>query len=164
MGKKILVVSDNHGNMYNLQTTIAFMEGKIDAMVHCGDSEFSPDTLRGLVDCPVYMAEGNCDYQFSGDSEDIFEMAGHVCFVTHGNRYGVNWGEDELLERALEMGADLVFYGHTHCPAYEIYEEEGVTIFNPGSVSQPRQNPPKPSFLVVELEEDGEVNPHFYSL
>ena len=131
MGKKILVVSDNHGNMYNLQTAIAFMEGKIDAMVHCGDSEFSPDTLRGLVDCPVYMAEGNCDYQFSGDSEDIFEMAGHVCFVTHGNRYGVNWGEDELLERALEMGADLVFYGHTHCPAYEIYEEEGVTIFNP---------------------------------
>lgn len=164
MGKKILVVSDNHGNMYNLQTAIAFMEGKIDAMVHCGDSEFSPDTPRGLVDCPVYMAEGNCDYQFSGDSEDIFEMAGHVCFVTHGNRYGENWGEDELLERALEMGADLVFYGHTHCPAYEIYEEEGVTIFNPGSVSQPRQNPPKPSFLVVELEEDGEVNPHFYSL
>ena len=33
------------------------------------------------------------------------------------------------------MGADVVFYGHTHCPAYHVYESEGVTVFNPGSIA-----------------------------
>lgn len=164
MGKKILVVSDNHGEMYNLSMALDYMKGKIDALVHCGDSEFSMERLRGLADCPVYLAEGNCDYYFTGDSEDIFEMEGHVCFVTHGNRYGVNWGEEELLDKALEMGADLVFYGHTHVPSCHVYEEEGVTLINPGSIAQPRQYPPVPSFLVVEFGENGEVEPHFYKL
>lgn len=164
MGKTILVVSDNHGNMSNLEMVIDYMKGKMDVMVHCGDSEFTPDMLRSMAGCPVYMAEGNCDYDFAADSEDIFELAGHVCFVTHGNQYGVNWSEDELLDRALEMGADIVFYGHTHCLAYHVYEEEGVTILNPGSVALPRQDPPVPSFLVVELKDDGEIEPHFYRL
>lgn len=164
MGKKILVVSDNHGSWENLQVALDYTKGQIDALVHCGDSEFTPEMLRGMADCPVYLAEGNCDYYFSGDREDIFEMDGHVCFVTHGNQYGVNWGEDELLDKALEMGADIVFYGHTHVPAYHVYEDEGVTVFNPGSIAQPRQMPPVPSFLVVELKEDGEVEPHFYKL
>ena len=164
MARKILVVSDNHGNMTALKYVIDTFRGEFDAMVHCGDSEAGCEKLRSLVDCPVYMAEGNCDYDFEGDSDDIFEIEGHVCFVTHGHRYGVNWGEEELLEKALEMGADIVFYGHTHCPACHAYEEENVRIFNPGSVALPRQMPPEPTFLMLEFKEDGEVVPHFYSM
>ncbi|MDO5145474.1 MAG: metallophosphoesterase [Eubacteriales bacterium] len=164
MGKKILVVSDSHGNMENLRVVLDFMNGKIDALVHCGDAEMPPDIIKGMVECPVYMAEGNCDYGFFDDRDDIFEMGGHICFVTHGDKYGVNWGEEDLLDKAMEMGADIVFYGHTHCPAYHIYEEEGVTILNPGSVALPRQNPPVPSFLVVDLKDNGEIAPHFYRL
>lgn len=164
MGRKILVVSDNHGNMANLKYVLEEFQGQIEAMVHCGDSEFPSGMLRSLVECPVYMAEGNCDYGFEESQDDIFEFGDHVCFVTHGHRYGVNWGEDELVEKALEMGADLVFYGHTHRPAYQIYEEEGVTILNPGSIALPRQDPPQPTFLMVEFEEDGKIIPHFYTL
>lgn len=164
MGKKILVVSDNHGSRANLDVALEYTKGQIDALVHCGDSEFTREMLQELVDCPVYLAEGNCDYYFTGDGEDIFEIEEHICFVTHGNQYGVNWGEEELLEKALEMGADIVFYGHTHVPAYHVYEEEGVIVLNPGSIAQPRQNPPVPSFLVVEFKENGEVEPHFYKI
>lgn len=162
MGKRVLVVSDNHGNMSNLDIVLDFMKGNMDAMVHCGDSEFTMEKLRSLAECPMYLAEGNCDYMFTGDREDLFEIEDHICFVTHGNQYGVNWGEEELLDKALELGADVVFYGHTHCPVYHKYEEEGVTIFNPGSIALPRQNPPEPSFLVVEFKEGGEIEPHFY--
>ena len=81
------------------------------------------------------MAEGNCDYNFSRDKEDIFELGDHVAFVTHGDAYGVSWGEEELVSKAQEMGADVVFYGHTHCPAFHYYEKEGVTVFNPGSIA-----------------------------
>ena len=164
MAKNILVVSDNHGNMSNLSFVLEEFKGKFDALVHCGDSEFSVDELRGMVGCPVYLAEGNCDYNFTADSEDIFEFEGHVCLVTHGHHRGVNWGDEELLDYALEMGADIVFYGHTHCPAYQVYAEEGVTMLNPGSIALPRQNPPCPTFLVLEFDDDGEFKPHFYSL
>lgn len=164
MGKKILVVSDNHGNRDKLLAAIEEWKGKIDALVHCGDSEFDVDYLRSLVDVPVYMAKGNCDFGFREDPEALFEFEGHTCLVTHGHRYGANWGDEELLERALEMGADILFYGHTHVPAYNIYEEENVTLMNPGSVALPRQYRPQPTFMVVEFLEDGEIEPHYYTL
>ena len=112
MGQKYLVVSDNHGNMSNLEYVIERFRGKIEALIHCGDMEIPPEMLEELAGCPVYMAEGNCDYNFSRDKEDIFELGDHVAFVTHGDAYGVSWGEEELVSKAQEMGADVVFYGH----------------------------------------------------
>lgn len=164
MGKKILVVSDNHGSKYNLKMVVEEWKDKIDAMVHCGDSEFSVETLNNMVPVPVYSAEGNCDFGFDGDRESLFEIGGHVCFVTHGHRYGVSWGDDELVEKALEMGADIVFYGHTHMPAYQIYQDENVTVLNPGSIARPRQFPREATFLVVDLKEDGRIIPQFYTI
>lgn len=164
MGKKILVVSDNHGNRANLQMVVDEWKDKIDVMVHCGDSEFSADYLKSLVSVPVYLAEGNCDYGFGSDSEELFEFEGHVCFVTHGHRYGANWGDEEMVERAMNLGADILFYGHTHVPAYNVYNAEHVTVLNPGSVARPRQYPPEPTFLIVEFMDNGGFEPHFYSI
>ena len=164
MGKKILVVSDNHGNHSNLKVVVNEWKDKIDAMVHCGDSEFSAEKLRSMVPVPVYMAEGNCDYGFDGDRESLFEMEGHICFVTHGHYYGASWGDEELLEKALEVGADIVFYGHTHMPDYPIYQDTHVTMLNPGSIARPRQFPREATFLVVEFKENGKVIPQFYTI
>ncbi|MBQ9157666.1 MAG: metallophosphoesterase [Eubacterium sp.] len=163
MSKKILVVSDNHGNRSNLKIVLEEWGDKVDAVVHCGDSEFDPQFVKSMVDVPVYLAQGNCDFGFS-EPDDIFEFEGHTCYVTHGHRYGANWGEEELVERALEMGADILIYGHTHVPVYHEYEEERVTLLNPGSVALPRQYPPEPTFLILEFHEDGNVEPHFYSI
>ena len=88
-----------------------------------------------------------------------------MAFVTHGDVYGVSWGEEELVSRAQEMGADVVFYGHTHCPAYHVYESEGVTVFNPGSIALPRQMTPSgPTFLIIDLADDGRLTPELYTL
>ena len=165
MGQKYLVVSDNHGNMSNLEYVIERFRGKIEALIHCGDMEIPPEMLEELAGCPVYMAEGNCDYNFSRDKEDIFELGDHVAFVTHGDAYGVSWGEEELVSKAQEMGADVVFYGHTHCPAFHYYEKEGVTVFNPGSIALPRQMTPEgPTFLIIDLADDGRLTPELYTL
>ena len=69
MGQKYLVVSDNHGNMSNLEYVIERFRGKIEALIHCGDMEIPPEMLEELAGCPVYMAEGNCDYNFSRDKK-----------------------------------------------------------------------------------------------
>ena len=134
MGQKYLVVSDNHGNMSNLEYVIERFRGKIEALINC-------------------------------DKEDIFELGDHVAFVTHGDAYGVSWGEEELVSKAQEMGADVVFYGHTHCPAFHYYEKEGVTVFNPGSIALPRQmTPAGPTFLIIDLADDGRLTPELYTL
>ena len=125
MGQKYLVVSDNHGNMSNLEYVIERFRGKIEALIHCGDMEIPPEMLE--------------------------ELAG--------------WGEEELVSKAQEMGADVVFYGHTHCPAFHYYEKEGVTVFNPGSIALPRQmTPAGPTFLIIDLADDGRLTPELYTL
>ncbi len=165
MGQTYLVVSDNHGMMDNLGYILEEYRGKIDGLIHCGDMEIPPEMLTELAGCPVYMAEGNCDYHFGQDKEALFEAEGHIVFVTHGDLYGVSWGEQDLVDRCQEMGADLVFYGHTHCPSYHVYEEEGVTVLNPGSLNLPRQREPQGgTFLIVNLEKDGTIVPELYVL
>lgn len=96
MGKRYLVVSDNHGSMANLEYVIDRFHGQIEGLIHCGDMEIPPEMLEELAGCPVYMAAGNCDYNFSRDKEDIFELGDHVAFVTHGDVYGVSWGKKSL--------------------------------------------------------------------
>ena len=114
---------------------------------------------------PRISLKPNSDYNFSRDKEDIFELGDHVAFVTHGDAYGVSWGEEELVSKAQEMGADVVFYGHTHCPAFHYYEKEGVTVFNPGSIALPRQmTPAGPTFLIIDLADDGRLTPELYTL
>lgn len=56
MGQKYLVVSDNHGNMSNLEYVIERFRGKIEALIHCGDMEIPPEMLEELAGCPVYMS------------------------------------------------------------------------------------------------------------
>ena len=70
MGKKYLVVSDNHGSMANLEYVIDRFHGQIEGLIHCGDMEIPPEMLEELAGCPVYMAAGNCDYNFSRDKVD----------------------------------------------------------------------------------------------
>ena len=54
-------------------------------------------------------------------------------------------------------------YCHVHRPFLE--ERGGVTILNPGSLSYPRQEGRKPSYMIMYMEEDGSVRyeRHFVS-
>ena len=61
----------------------------------------------------------------------------HVVMLTHGHYYNVNYGTQMLVEAAKEKGADVVFYGHTHVPAFE--QKNGNYYVNPGSVSIPKE-------------------------
>ena len=65
--------------------------------------------------------------------------------LTHGHRYSVKSGYDALLARAVEVGADIVVFGHTHVPFLKTIPkgtevsgkilERPTYLFNPGSVS-----------------------------
>ena len=47
-------------------------------------------------------------------------------------------------------------YGHTHRPFYKTID--GVTILNPGSLGYPRQAGHIPTYMIMEVADNGEFN------
>ena len=86
--------------------------------------------------------------------ENIDRVAG--VFLTHGHRYQVNFGIQTLKEAALLRGADIAMYGHTHVPI--INQGRDVTILNPGSLTLPRQDGFARTYILMEIDREGEAH------
>ena len=98
---------------------------------------------------------GNNDFFSDLNRELEFELGTHMCFLTHGHRYLVSMDLENIRSEAVSRGADVVFFGHTHKPVAKVVG--GVYLFNPGSLSYPRQEGRRPSYLVLTLEDSGEI-------
>ena len=85
----------------------------------------------------------------------MISIGKYKVLLTHGHYYYVNTGIVRLKEEALDRGVDIVMYGHTHRPM--LVEEDGLIILNPGSLTYPRQEGRRPSYIIMEIEEDGEA-------
>ena len=151
---RILIVSDTHKHNENLEKVIDKI-GPIDMIIHCGDAEGTEDCIRYSVDCPMYIVAGNNDYFSELDGEMMFDVDRYKVFLTHGHYYYVNMGTERLVEEAKSRGADIVIYGHTHKPKMEVYD--GVVVLNPGSISYPRQNGRIPTYMIMDIDEKGDV-------
>ena len=57
---------------------------------------------------------------------------------------------------AKENGADIVMFGHSHKPVIE--KSGDVTVINPGSISRPRQDGFRPTYMVMNIEDDGRTD------
>ena len=64
----------------------------------------------------------------------------------------------------------MLFFMDTHIVRLfiimkKLLEKEGVTVFNPGSIALPRQmTPAGPTFLIIDLADDGRLTPELYTL
>ena len=67
-------------------------------------------------------------------------------------------GNSILKEEARARGGDIVMYGHTHKPVIDV--DKDITAINPGSLSFPRQEGRKPSYIIMDLDRDGQVHYH----
>ncbi|MGN1165828.1 MAG: metallophosphoesterase family protein [Lachnospiraceae bacterium] len=150
---KILVVSDTHKSHRNLEKVIEKTEN-IDMLIHLGDVEGGEDYIEALVDCPVHIVSGNNDFFSDLPREEEFDILGKHIFITHGHYYYVSMNEERLKEEAKNRGASIVMYGHTHRPS--CVREEGLLILNPGSIAYPRQIGRKPTYIIVQIEQNSE--------
>lgn len=151
---RILVVSDTHGKNTNLFDLLKKVK-PIDFLVHCGDSDGLEDYIEEFSGCPVVMVRGNCDYACPLNADELITVPGHRIFVTHGHTYAVKSGLLNLCEKAAERGADIALYGHTHIP--DLTELRGITMLNPGSLSEPRQIGRKCTYGIIDIDNDGKV-------
>lgn len=148
---KILVVSDTHrSNSLYLQLVKKYEP--LDMIIHCGDFEGSEYTISEAADCPVYMVAGNNDF-FSGVPTEIeFKIGKHKAFLSHGHNYYISMGNELIKDEAKSRGADIVFYGHTHRPVIERCDD--IIAINPGSLTYPRQEGRRPSYVIMECIKD----------
>lgn len=157
MSTKILIVSDSHGKMDNLRKAIGNMAGTMDRMIHLGDSLCSLETMEELAGCPVDMVRGNSDgFTCSLPLSKLVKIGDYTAFLTHGHRYDCKWSLGPMKEAARENGAGIVMFGHTHMPLLEPYGD--VVVLNPGSISQPRQEGHRPTYMVMTVADDGRAD------
>lgn len=151
---KVLIVSDTHRQHRNLEKIIEKVR-PVDMMIHLGDTEGEEELIRKLAGCPTHIVRGNNDYFTDLLPEEVFELEGRRIFLTHGHAYMAILGEEELKKAAKNRGADIVMYGHTHRPS--LTYEGNLILLNPGSVTYPRQQGRRPSYMLMEIEEGKEV-------
>lgn len=152
---KILIVSDTHGKHVNLEIVIDKVK-PIDLLIHLGDVEGGSDYIEAIAPCKTEMISGNNDYFTNLLREKLIEVGNYKVFLTHGHYYGVNYSTERLKEKARELGADIVMYGHTHIPAMDLTND--VWTVNPGSITLPRQAGQIPSFVIMDIDKNGRAH------
>ena len=149
---RILIVSDTHGNDRNFER-VMMRTYPVDMIFHLGDLEGSEIYFEDICPCPIHMVSGNNDFFSPAPPEQVVEIEGHRIFMTHGHRYSVAYGLEKIKEAAKARQCDLAFFGHTHRPMID--EDDEVIVVNPGSLTYPRQMDRKASYVIMEVDSDG---------
>ena len=107
------------------------------------------------------MVAGNNDFFSCLDREKDIMIGRYRTLLTHGHYYNVSVGAEYLAEEARARGFDIAMYGHTHRPFYEVSRKPGdkdLIVLNPGSLSYPRQDGHRPSYMLMEIDKEGEAH------
>lgn len=152
---RILIVSDSHGRNVYLDQAIEKV-GAIDLLIHLGDFEGSEDYIEAIAPCKLEMVSGNNDYFSSIDREKIITIGRYKVLLTHGHRHRVNYSTDTIKSFGLQERVDIVMFGHTHIPLIDL--SGSVMLINPGSISLPRQDGRIPTFILMELDNQGKAH------
>lgn len=152
---RILVMSDTHRQHANF-IEVTEKIGKLDLAVHLGDAEGYEDLIAEHLDCPLEIIAGNNDFFSRLEKEKIIYIGDYKVLLTHGQYYYVSVGLEGIRKEAIGRGADIVMFGHTHRPLIAVEEE--VTMINPGSLSYPRQEGKRPSYIIMEIDREGQAH------
>jgi putative phosphoesterase len=106
---------------------------KPDLLLHLGDGAY--DMYRARSEFPAAQAigvRGNCDVCSEEPAARTLDFDGVKIHMAHGHLYGVKSGYDTAIDAANREGADILLFGHTHNPVYEMRGD--LQILNPGSL------------------------------
>lgn len=144
---KAIIASDTHGYFAPLSNYI-LENNDVDLLIHAGDGVEDVKTIHMETNIPFYVVRGNNDYNPEIPLDRLIEVEGIKIFLAHGHTYGVDYSYDEIIDRAKDLKADIVVFGHIH--TYYNKDHDGILVLNPGSVSLPRDN--NPGFMVLEVK------------
>lgn len=147
---KILVCSDSHGET-ELLKKIFYKNQDCSLFLHCGDSQL-PDYMIS----PYLTVKGNCDYFDYPPQREIQTKWGMI-HMEHGHLY-----HKDPQKYIDSLNCFIYLYGHTHVKEHG-YDGK-CYVFNPGSLTRPRDGD-KGSYLVIDIDDsNGRVTYKFYSV
>ena len=152
---RVLIVSDTHRQNNNYLKVLERVK-PIDMVVHCGDAEGSEYLICEGAGCPVEIVLGNNDFFSNLPREREFQIGNYRVWLTHGHNYYVSMGNEEIKREAVARGVDIVMYGHTHKPVVDLEGE--VIAINPGSLTYPRQEGRRPSYIMMDIDREGQAH------
>jgi len=135
---KIVIISDIHDNVVNLQKCLKWCaKNSVDEILCCGDVANS-ETLKVLSASfanTIRLVEGNAEL-FYGEEVEQYKNIKHYGKIGYFEIDEFKIGmchENFLIEKVMERkNVNIVFYGHTHEPW--IKSEGNVKIVNPGAL------------------------------
>lgn len=152
---KILIVSDTH-RKNDLYVQLCEELAPLDMVIHCGDIEGSEYIINEAARCPVKMVAGNNDFFADTKRDEEFYIGDYKIWLTHGHHFYVSMDNEILKDEAISRGINIVMYGHTHKPVIDIGPD--IIALNPGSLTYPRQEGRKPSYIIMEIDDEGEAH------
>ncbi len=180
---KIIVFSDSHGRYQNLKKALE-LNFDADYIIHLGDGIKDIIALETLCDKKeLKVVKGNYEdacFSYSAyPSCECIEIYNKKIYLCHGHRHYIKNSKHYLLDCACQNDADIVLFGHTHTRHNEYFpsdkisnilidnergkskynREKGLYLFNPGSISLPRDSLPA-SFGIIEIKENGVLLSH----
>ena len=145
--KRILVLSDSHGNVNNM--VLAVRNENPDMIIHLGDCWSDAAQLqKKFPHIPMEQVPGNCDCSHEFE-ERILMIEGRRVFICHGHTMNVKASYLRLAMTAKAEGVDAALFGHTHCVYHDFYE--GIVYLNPGSIGAPPYGTP-PSYGILTID------------
>lgn len=154
MGLLIAVTSDtHHGDKTSNLPSLLLKElekRKPDLILHAGDIT-SPELLERLEEfAPTIAVRGNADH-LRLPEEEVVEAGDVRIGLLHGHQF-FSLNAQFLTLKALDMGVDVLIFGHTHRFYQDTYSIHGqrVILLNPGSPTFPRMD--SPGFALLRLD------------
>lgn len=142
----VLVLSDSHGLVREVKDVVARHPAEV--IFHCGD--FCVDRHREPFS-RMQLVRGNCDTAKEVPEERKTSWNGLSIYQTHGHLYGVKQSLLQLHNRAGQVGANVVIFGHSHFPVCAV--ERGILFLNPGSLQMPRGFK-VPTYAVISKQDE----------
>ena len=152
---RVLIISDTHGRRANLEEVLE-REESLDMLIHLGDVEEDDDYIEAVADYPTHIIAGNNDYFSFLSKEKEIKIGKYKVWITHGHNYYVSMDTKRLRQEAVARGVDIVMFGHTHKPYIDA--DGDLIVINPGSLSYPRQDGRKPSYIIMEIDVNGNAD------
>ncbi|MDP4268021.1 MAG: metallophosphoesterase [Bacteroidota bacterium] len=157
---KILLLSDSHGNIFNIHRAID-KNMDVDIIIHLGDCIKDILQVKESYQGKNFeFVAGNNDWAAESFKEKVVDMAGVKVMLAHGHIYNVKFSYNSLISKAKLIGADAVFFGHTH-RAEELYTEN-ILLLNPGTIGSSTQSD-RPTYCIVNIIE-GKIKVKFQSV
>ena len=141
---KIVVVSDSHGNIENLnRVKDKAVEFNASTFIHLGDDYIDVDIVD-FGEIEVIRVPGTrCPEYFNKSSQRriIKNFDGWSFFISHTNEFSKN--------DSLHKNIDVILHGHTHKP--EINEKNGIIRINPGHLIKCKDRGYEPTYCILDI-------------